>query len=182
MQLLFRRLFPFLLLLVGLVWIILSRTDATQVTGGQIMAPQENFRAPDFSLNTAEGQTIHLADLVGQPVIVNFWASWCPPCRAEMPALQTVYEDYQGQIHLLAVNATQQDKIESALAFVAENGLTFPILLDSTGAVYRQYAITSLPTTFFIRADGTIAEVVVGGPLTEAGLRKRIESLLEGQP
>ncbi len=182
MQLYLRRSFPLLLLLLGLAWIVASRADPGSVTGGQVPAPQKGFLAPDFTLESLDGQTVHLSELFGKPVLVNFWASWCPPCRAEMPAMQAVYETYQGQIHLLAVNATSQDSLTDALAFVSENGLTFPILLDPDGAAYRQFAITSLPTTFFIGADGIIAEVVVGGPLTEAGLHSRIESLLEETP
>lgn len=182
MQPFLRRIFPFVLLLLGLAWMIVSRADPASVTGGRVPAPQKGFLAPDFTLESLDGQSVHLADLFDRPVIVNFWASWCPPCRAEMPAMQRVYEDYAGQIHLLAVNAAHQDTLANAMAFVSGNGLTFPILLDSQGAAYRQYAITSLPTTFFIGADGVIAEVVVGGPLTEAGLRSRIESLLEETP
>lgn len=182
MQLFLRRIAPFLLLLLGLAWTFASRADPASVTGGRVPAPQKGFLAPDFTLETLDGQSVRLSELFGQPVVVNFWASWCPPCRAEMPAMQAVYEAYQGQIHLLAVNATQQDSLADALAFVSENGLTFPILLDPNGAAYRQFAVTSMPTTFFIGADGIIAEVVVGGPLTEAGLRSRIESLLEERP
>jgi len=182
MQPFLRRIFPLLLLLLGLAWIVASRADPASATGGQIPAPQKGFLAPDFTLETIDGQSVRLSELFGQPVVVNFWASWCPPCRAEMPAMQTVYETYQGQIHLLAINATRQDSLADALAFVSENSLAFPILLDPDGAAYRQYAITSLPTTFFIGADGIVAEVVVGGPLTEAGLRSRIDSLLEETP
>jgi thiol-disulfide isomerase/thioredoxin len=182
MQLFLRRIFPLLLLLLGLVWIVISRAEPASVTGGQIPAPQKGFLAPDFALEDLDGQTVRLSELFGKPLVVNFWASWCPPCRAEMPAMQAVHERYAGQVHLLAVNATQQDSLADARAFVNENGLTFPILLDPDGAAYRQFAITSLPTTFFIGADGVVVEVVIGGPLTEAGLRSRIESLLEETP
>ncbi len=170
------------ILLLGLTWTWFSRAGTAETTAGNIPAPQTGFPAPDFTLETLEGQTVTLSSLRGQPVIINFWASWCPPCRAEMPALQAVYEEYQGQVALLAVNAANQDNLTDALALLAETGATFPVLLDTDGAVNRLYAITSLPTTFFIGADGVIAEVVIGGPMTEAGLRARIESLLEATP
>jgi peroxiredoxin len=80
---------------------------------------------------------------------------------------------------LLAVNATNQDKLENARSFVQANQLTFPILLDTNGEVSQQYRLTSLPTSFFIRSDGIIDEVVVGGPMTEASLRARLERLLK---
>ena len=177
-----RRILPVFLLLLGLAWAWFSRPDPSSVTGGMIPAPQAGFLAPDLTLETTAGETINLAALRGQPVIVNFWASWCPPCRAEMPALQAVYDDYQDRVVILAVNATNQDTLPDALAFQAGSGLTFPILLDTDGTAQRAYAITSLPTTYFIDAGGIISELVIGGPMTEAGLRARIESLLEENP
>jgi thiol-disulfide isomerase/thioredoxin len=170
------------ILLLGLTWTWFSRLGTAETTAGRVPAPQTGFQAPDFTLETIEGQTVTLSNLRGQPVIINFWASWCPPCRAEMPAFQAIYEEYQGRISLLSVNTAYQDNLNDALALLVEKGATFPVLLDADGAVSRLYAIISLPTTFFIGADGVIAEVVVGGPMTEAGLRARIESLLEARP
>jgi cytochrome c biogenesis protein CcmG/thiol:disulfide interchange protein DsbE len=177
-----RRILIAFLLLLGLGWIVLNRADAIETNGRLIPAPQVGFPSPDFTLESLDSPTITLSSLRGQPVIVNFWASWCPPCRAEMPALQAVYDEYDGQIAILAVNAANQDSLDDALTFLAEAGTTFPVLLDRDGAVNRLYAVTSLPTTFFIGIDGIISEVVVGGPLTEVGLRVRIESLLEAIP
>lgn len=145
-------------------------------------APNIGFQAPPFTLETMSGETVTLGDYAGTPIIINFWASWCPPCRAEMPALQSVYDEYQGKISILAINASNQDKLSSARGIQAEFSLTFPILMDFTGATQEDYAISSLPTTFFIDPDGIIDKVQIGGPLTEASLRLWIEQMLEGLP
>ena len=144
-------------------------------------APQEGFNAPGFTLNTLDQDSLTLEDLRGQAVILNFWASWCPPCQEEMPAMQSVYETFKDQgLHIVAVNLAFQDSTEAAQDFVDTLGLTFPVVMDEDGDVARQYRISALPTTFFIDAEGVIQEVVMGGPLSEALLYTRAESLLEG--
>jgi peroxiredoxin len=171
--------FSTLILLLGAAWIWVSAVPEGGMTNGAIPAPQEGFLAPDFSLQTLDGETVSLAELRGQPVLLNLWASWCSPCRAEMPAMQRVYEDYQDLgFVILAVNATNQDRVDSVGAFTAEHGLTFPILLDFDATVSQAYQLRSLPTTFFIDQEGIIQEVVIGGPMSEALLRTRIEKLL----
>ncbi len=113
-------------------------------------------------------------------MLINLWTSWCPPCKAEMPALQRVYEDYQEQgLEILAVNATNQDRLADAAAFAGQLGLTFPILFDEDGEVSLLYQLRSLPTTYFIDRQGIIQDVVIGGPMSEALLRIRIDQLLE---
>jgi peroxiredoxin len=166
-------------LAAGLAWIFASADRSGTTTAGQIPAPQQGFLAPDFSLPDLAGQSVTLSDLRGQVVVLNIWATWCPPCRAEMPALQAVYADYAGRdLLVLAVNSTVQDDPAAIAPFLAENGLTFPVLLDGDGTVTGAYQVRSLPTTFFIGRDGVIREVVVGGPMAEALLRARIDSLL----
>lgn len=168
------------LLVLGLGWIGISASlpGGTETPG--IPAPKAGFLAPDFTLNTLEGETVTLSALRGQAVIVNIWASWCLPCRAEMPALQTVYDEYADQgLALLAVNATSQDSVAAAAGFIAELGLDFPVLLDPDGEVGHLYQVSALPSTFFVYPDGTIAEVVIGGPMAEALLRTRVERLLQ---
>jgi cytochrome c biogenesis protein CcmG/thiol:disulfide interchange protein DsbE len=169
-----------LLLLAGAAWTWASRDPEGDRAGRSISAPRAGFPAPDFTLPTAGGESLHLADLRGRPVLVNLWASWCLPCRSEMPAMQRVYADYQESGFLiLAVNATNQDSREAALAFARENGLTFPILLDEEGQVSQRYGLQALPTSFFIDPAGVVREVVVGGPMSEALLRIRVQQLLE---
>lgn len=171
-----------MLVLAGLAWVWLSAADPGAVTAGRIPAPQAGFLAPDFTLETIDGQAVRLADLRGQPVVVNFWASWCPPCRAEMPALQRVHEEYASRgLVILAVNATAQDSLSDVTAFLDEYNLTFPVPLDP-GDAMRAYQVQSLPSTFFIGPDGVIREVVIGGPIAEALLRSRVEQLIAEQP
>ena len=171
------------LLLLGLVWIAFSADRGGASTNGLVPAPRAGFLAPDFTLQTLDGETVSLASLRGQAVLVNIWASWCAPCRAEMPAMQRVYEEYKDQgLVVLAVNSTVQDTAASAKAFIAEFGLTFPILLDVDGAATGLYQVHALPSSFFIGRDGIIVEVVIGGPMSETLLRTRVEKILETQP
>ncbi len=110
---------------------------------------------------------------------MNFWATWCPPCRAEMPAMQRVFRDYEDRgLIVLAVNSINQNSLNAVGEFIEQYGLTFPILLDDQGVVANEYQIRSLPTTFFIDSKGVIREIVIGGPMSEALLRSRIENML----
>lgn len=171
------------LLLIGAAWIKISVPPAGSTTQGEIQAPQKGFTAPDFTLETFEKDSYTLSEIRGKPVLVNFWASWCPPCRSEMPAMQRVYEDFQDQgFIVLAVNSTHQDNLGDAITFAKIRKLTFPILLDQDGGVGALYDVRSLPTSFFINPQGIIEDVVVGGPMSEALLRIRVEQLLENAP
>jgi thiol-disulfide isomerase/thioredoxin len=118
-----------------------------------------------------------LSDLRGQVVILNFWATWCPPCRAEMPALQEVYEARKDEgVIVLAVD--QNEEPGPVDAFALEYKLAFPLLLDPGYTVSDRYRINLLPTTFFIGRDGMIRDVVFGGPINRALIESKIDSLL----
>lgn len=173
-----QRLLAVLALVTALLWMLVSRVPSDALSAGMVFAPQKGFLAPDFTLETTTGETLTLSELRGKPVILNFWASWCPPCRAEMPALQTLYEQAHPDFILLGVNASTQDRLPNAYQLIAEMKLTFPILLDTRGTAIAAYRVISLPTTFFIDGQGVIREVVIGGPLNEAGLRARLDTLL----
>jgi peroxiredoxin len=164
---------------ISVIWIWLSAVPATATTSGMIPSPRRDFAAPDFTLELLGGGEVTLSDLRGQAVIVNLWASWCPPCRAEMPALQRLYEANRARgLEILAVNTVYQDSRNSAQDFISEYGLTFPIPLDLSGSVARLYQLQALPTTFFIDPEGIIRQVVIGGPMSEATLQVAVESLL----
>lgn len=172
-----------LVLMLGAVWIWASSAPPGTTNAGEIPAPKEGFSAPEFSLETFNGEHISLSSLRGQPVLINIWASWCTPCRAEMPAMQRIFDAYQDRgFTILAVNATNQDSPENALDFASEHNLTFPILMDSSGAVSRAYQVRSLPTSFFVDREGIIQEIVIGGPMSEALLQTRVENLLQEAP
>lgn len=180
MQPVHRRLLYTLLLAAGFGWILFSADATGSSTAGQIPAPQKGFLAPDFELMTPQGETVKLSGLRGQAVLVNLWATWCPPCRAEMKTIETVYNEYKDRgFTVLAVNMTYQDSPLEIMPFVSGQGLTYPILLDETGDMANAYQLKSLPSSYFIDREGIINEVIIGGPMAEALLRTRIEAILE---
>jgi cytochrome c biogenesis protein CcmG/thiol:disulfide interchange protein DsbE len=180
MQPLQRRILFITIILAGLAWVFASADRNGTSTAGAIPAPREGFLAPDFSLNTPNGEALTLSDLRGQAVLVNLWATWCPPCRAEMPAIQKLFDEYKDRgFVVLAVNMTYQDDPLAVFPFTQENNLNFPILIDDTGVVADKYELRSLPSSFFINRAGFIQEVVIGGPMSEALLRTHIESILQ---
>ena len=133
--------------------------------------------APDFSLKTLDGQTVSLHDYQGKAVMVNFWATWCPPCRSEMPDMQNLYSELKGKgVEILAVNVQEaRPPIEK---FVTQFGLTFPILLDVSGDVVQQYGVQALPTSYFIDREGRISAFNFGA-LNGSAIRKKLEAVLE---
>ena len=168
-----------LVLIASAAWIVLSAEPNAAGTA-EIRAPQAGFSAPDFTLQTTSGETYTISELKGNAILVNLWATWCPPCRAEMPAMQKLYEEYKDQgFIILAVNSTVQDNPLEIPPFLEEFGITFPVLLDHTGDVTRAYQVRSLPSSYFINRLGIITEVVIGGPMSEALLRTRIEEALK---
>lgn len=173
-----RIIFYILVLVAGAAWILLSAD--TNTSNNAMPAPQSGFMAPDFTLKTANGESYTLSDLQGQAVLVNIWATWCPPCRSEMPAIQTIYDEYKDQgFIVLAINSTVQDNPLDIMPFTQKYNLTFPILLDESGDVTRAYQVRSLPSSYFINRQGIITKVVIGGPMSEALLRTRIEEALK---
>jgi peroxiredoxin len=173
------RSFPIIILILGAGWIWISRIPTAAEGAERVSVPTKGFPAPDFALQDPDGSIYELSSLKGKVVLINFWASWCPPCRSEMPAMDEVYSQYQNQgFIILAVNSTIQDDPDEAKAFFKEMGLTFPLLLDTDGSVTQTYQVRSLPTSFFIDREGIIQEVIIGGPMAEALMISRIEKLL----
>jgi thiol-disulfide isomerase/thioredoxin len=166
-------------MLAALAWTLASTAKAADVTGGRVPSPREGFLAPGFKLDLLSGGSVELSELRGKVVVINLWASWCPPCRAEMPAIQRVYEGYKDRgLEVIAVNTTFQDSEVEVAAFVDELLLTFPIALDRTGEVSNRYLLRALPTTFFVDAEGVIQKIVIGGPMSETLIRTSVEGLL----
>lgn len=134
--------------------------------------------APDFELKDLEGNTVKLSDYRGKTVLLNFWASWCPPCRAEMPYMEKLYKKYKkDNFEVVAVNMTNTEKSrEDAEKFVEELGLTFTIPLDEQGVVGADYEVLAYPTSYFIDSDGVIRYKVLGA-LSEESMEKEIRKL-----
>lgn len=137
-------------------------------------AAEVGRQAPDFTLPTVEGKTVTLSSLKGKPVILSFWATWCPPCREEMPAIEEFYRLKGREVEVLAVNLTASEKSPGAVReFLRENAYTFPVLLDGKGEVAGLYLVRAIPTTFFLDENGTIRQKHTG-PLT---LQAMLEAL-----
>lgn len=121
-------------------------------------------RAPSFELTTLDGEKVTSEDMKGKKVLLNFWATWCPPCKEEMPDMQKMYEEYIDEdVVVVGVNVTSsENNRKDVQTFVQELQLTFPILMDETGKVTHQFEILSFPTTYFIDSDGVIRSKVIG--------------------
>ncbi len=135
---------------------------------------------PDFELSTVSGDVVKLSDLMGKKVILNFWASWCGPCKAEMPHMQKYYKKYKDadNVEIIAFNLTtaEQRGMKGVEEFIDAYGLTFPIPLDKEGTVMDAYRIIPIPTTFMIGTDGKISQKIVG-PMDEKTLRDLVKNL-----
>jgi peroxiredoxin len=116
-------------------------------------------KAPDFELKTLTGETVKLSDLKGKNVMLNFWATWCPPCKAEMPAMEQFHKEAGDKVVILAVNIDPHLDVQ---AFVDENKITFPIPLDAEDTVNEMYQVLSIPTTYFIDTKGNIGNKYIG--------------------
>jgi peroxiredoxin len=164
-------------LLLGSAWILESREQVdTQAEAASIAeAPAVGYQAPDFTLPTLSGDSFTLSAHRGQPVVVNFWATWCPPCRAEMPDFQEASIKYNGQVAIIGVNDGETS--ERVGPFARDMGITYPLPVDEQSAVSRRYRVNSLPSTFFIDAEGVIQYVHIG-LINKAVLESKIEEII----
>jgi cytochrome c-type biogenesis protein len=133
-------------------------------------AATEKIAAPDFTLTDQYGNTHSLSDYKGKIIFLNFWATWCPPCRAEMPDIQALYEEYQKMddpdVVILGVafpNYGKEQSVEGITQFLEENGYTYPVLMDTEASLVLPYYITAYPTTFMIDPDGNVLGYLPGG-------------------
>ncbi len=138
--------------------------------------------APGFTAPGYGGAPLSLAEFRGHPVVLNFWASWCPPCREEMPALEAAYRKYQAQgVVVIGIDGAT-DTWSASRTFLSVRGVTYPVARDDRGQIGQSYHVTALPTTYFIRADGRIAGVALTGGFTGKDgaqeLTRQIEALL----
>ena len=176
---LFRLLSPIAVICIMLGLAIGGMPDRTGVWAADVR-PDEGHLAPDFTLKTLEGHTVRLSEFRGKKVVlINFWATWCPPCRLEMPTMQQIYAEYKERgFEILAVNI-EPDAQQDIRDFVKELRLTFPILLDPDMKVSRKYHLIGLPVSILIDRQGIVRAKDVGyHDWTSKASRTRVESLL----
>jgi peroxiredoxin len=162
-------------------WVQLAILAAVILIGGLTMAnslfssdkvPRTGDKAPDFKLAGTDGKTYKLSDFRGKSVVVNFWGTYCKPCKEEMPAIQKSYERFMGKgVAVLGVN--MGESAITASSFANQVKATFPIVLDEDETIRRRYGVNQYPTTFFVKPDGVIGQIHVGQmdePLIENAL------------
>lgn len=165
------------LIIIAFVWLlgwsILHKEPITGLSGITMV----NRPAPGFTITTFEGTKISLADFKGKPVVLNFWASWCPPCKAEAPLLEYTWRAYKDR-GVVFIGVDLQDKLEDALAYIREFNITYPNGPDPTGEISINYGVSGLPVTFFISKEGEIVRRWVGA-LERSVIISAIEEIMK---
>ncbi len=143
--------------------LLLTLLPSALFSGCAQSLPQKNSPAPDFTLTSLDGLSVTLSELSGRPVLLNFWATWCPPCRSEMPYFQEIHEDpvwRERELLILAVNL--QESAADVRRFVTDNAYAFTVLLDTKAEAARLYNTSSIPATYIIGKDGIIKDRRIG--------------------
>ena len=160
------------MILGALVWIVIASLNSPNIVPARVGAS-----VGDFSLTDVTGKNVRLSDYKGKPILINAWATWCPPCKAEMPLLNQYYQAHaKDGFVLLAVNAG--DTKDVTASFVDQNGLAFPVLLDPGSQLLDQLAIRSFPTSVLIGKDGKVKSIHVG-MFTQESLESEVSPLLK---
>ena len=167
--------------------ILLGRSGApeapAQTMAAETTVPEETqaaSQAPEFTFYDVEGTAHTMSEFRGKPVLLNFWASWCGPCKSEMPDIEAAYQEYGEQIHFLVVDLTDgvQETVEKAAGYIAEQGYTFPVYFDSDMEGAGAYSVTGIPVTYFIDEAGTFVAYYQGAMSADI-LQQGIDLLLE---
>ena len=155
-----------------------SQSQATQEETDE--EAEEKIKVPNFTALDEEGNEVELYDFLGKPIVLNFWASWCGPCRAEMPDFDSAYKEHGEEINFLMVNLTDgtTETVESASEFIGLEGFSFPLLFDTMQEAAYLYGVYSIPMTFFIDAEGYLvarASGSINGEMLKSGLYMLID-------
>lgn len=141
-------------------------------------APKKNT-APDFTVLDAYGSSVRLSGKFGKPIVINFWATWCSPCRQELPDFNRLYSEYGGRVTFMMVNLTDglRDTVEGTKSFVAQNSYTFPVYFDTSRSGANAYGVSSIPQTTFIDRSGNVYTTRIGS-MSESTIRGYLDALL----
>ena len=166
-------------ILIGGALLVIQRGQEPEVPAASTEATEPRQLAPDFTMEDAEGNFIHLSDFRGTPVVLNFWATWCGPCKAEMPELEKAYQEYGDRVLFVAVDLVDgwTETKEAGLAYITEMGYTFPVFFDVDCQASSAYSINAIPLTCFIDAEGYLVSGV-NQMITAEQLTAGIESIL----
>jgi len=162
---------------IGIVLFMLLNTPAAAPADFSPAPAQVDFAAPELTLQDLSGKSASLSDYLGNVVLVNLWATWCPPCKEEMPSLQTFYENHKADGFVL-IGINQEETLAVVTPFVAEFGLTFPVWLDENYLAERVFKTESLPSSFVIDRTGRVRLMWFGG-VSEEFLEKYVTDLIK---
>lgn len=173
-----KKIFPIVILILLIFVFIVqamekNETKETNTNVDNIPGLEIGVMAPDFQLKTIDGEVVKLSDYKGKKVILNFWATWCPPCKKEIPELQAFHERSGDEITILGVNIDTNNQVED---FVKERKITFPVLLDHGEKVSKMYQVIAIPTTYFIDEKGLIRHKHLGA-VSKKLLKEHTEDL-----
>jgi len=156
-----------------------SPNNGSQSAGSNSSDETTAFTAPDFTVYDREGNSVRLSDFLGKPVVLNFWASWCGPCKMEMPDFEEIYKEYGESIHFVMVNLTDgsRETMDTATTFLDNSGYTFPVFYDKDTNAALTYQVYGIPVTYFINAEGQL--IAQGASALDAEtIKKGIEMIL----
>ncbi len=156
-----------------------EKAPDTEVKAEQTTQESEN-KLPDFTVYTEDKKAVTLYEKLSKPTVVNFWATWCPPCQSEMPAFNELYKEYGDDIEFMMINLTdgQRDTVANVKTFITENGYDFPVYYDMDMNASATYGVSSIPMTVFIDSDGNLISYKVGA-ISEDDLKAQLEGMAE---
>jgi len=159
-----------------------TASDTSRNAGASPSVAKAGQLAPEIALKDLAGNPVKLTEMKGKPVLVTFWATWCVPCRTEMPIFEKKYQQYKDSKNfvVLGVDVQQEEGVDAVRQFLSQVGVSFPILLDEDGSAESAYRIQALPTNVFIDRRGVIEQLRIGGPVSEEFVEGELQKIFGG--